>query len=373
MEILSKSQNDDPFIHKKYENNNIFTDNHYKYIFNLKMNKIKEEIKDYIIDKYTMKIIQQNKEIINIKNQLEDLTKKYVNIIKLMLDKKNQNLLDNNNKYISSYVSRKLSFSGNKDDVHKNNNKIMKSNKSKIEQFEENKNNNSHYIFNRYNKNNNYKINENKNNNNLNFNTKSNKINYLQKLNEKDLKKLNNIKKEIKKNIHSKISLNKEFHNTYNTYINFNKSLHFMDNTSSLFYNKNTLKQNAKTKYNIKRNKNNEEMIAFNTEGNRLNKERCSIQMNSGIRDQLFKEDKNTYTQFTTSNSTEDLNKLESSNQNTNMNSTSKKKYNNRFFYKFKKINSFNESYKDNSFNHIKTEYICNPIFCSFLNRIEHN
>ena len=114
-------------------------------------------------------------------------------------------------------------------------------------------------------------------------------------------------------------------------------------------------------------------MIAFNTEGNRLNKERCSIQMNSGIRDQLFKEDKNTYTQFTASNSTEDLNKLESSNQNTNMNSTSKKKYNNRFFYKFKKINSFNESYKDNSFNHIKTEYICNPIFCSFLNRIEHN
>ena len=71
MKKLSKSQKIQRFrYNQNINNNNIFTDDNYKYIFNLKMNKIKDEIKDYIIDKYTKKIIEQNKEIIHIKNQL---------------------------------------------------------------------------------------------------------------------------------------------------------------------------------------------------------------------------------------------------------------------------------------------------------------
>jgi 5-bromo-4-chloroindolyl phosphate hydrolysis protein len=73
------------------------------------MNKIKEEIKDCVIDRYLKKIIEQNKEINDIKNQLEDLTKKYINIIKLMINNKScMSMMDNNNQsFINRYIYKK--------------------------------------------------------------------------------------------------------------------------------------------------------------------------------------------------------------------------------------------------------------------------
>ena len=110
MEILSKS------INEQNINNNIFTDDNYKYIFNLKMTKIKEEIKDYIIDKYIMKIIEQNKEITKLKKELEDLTKSYINIIKILIENKNINLFDsdNINNYILDLTDKNEFFLNNK-------------------------------------------------------------------------------------------------------------------------------------------------------------------------------------------------------------------------------------------------------------------
>ena len=363
MEILSKSKNNK---YNQYDDNNIFTDNNYKYIFNLKMNKIKEEIKDYIIDKYLNKIIEQNKEIINIKNQLEELTKKYISLVKIMINN-NKNYINikddkSNNNYISTYKNKNMF-------LFNNNNQFENNIKNKINiNIGETKTtrNNTKSSLNNLGKNINFKkinsyISKKKINN---INTKINKINYLKELNKKDLKKLNDIKKEIKKTRDSnKFLINKEFHKTI--YITENKNK---------FYNKTNQKGNEKTKTtNKNRNKKNENIIinylTFNTEESKSHKKKYSIQMNTGLKKRLLKQISTNFNNCTITNLTQDNNEI---------NCSSKKDYNTKlqgfktFFYKFRKLNNtFNDSFKQNSIE--KTKYICNPVFGSFLDRIENN
>ena len=395
MEIITKAQNDEQFIYNNYENNNIFTGNNYKYIFDIKMRKIKEEIKDYVIDKYTMKIIEQNKEIITIKNQLDDLTKKYINLIKLMIENKNKNIIYDKENFISSYINKNILVTENVNGENRRNNKlkIINKNKSKIEQFEKKK---LQYItaVNSTNKINNININNNIDNKFNNYNSKSNRINYLQKLNEKDLKKLNDIKNEIKKNNQlNKKSLNKELYN-------ISKSIYIANNNnkSSLYYNKINIKDNLKRT----NNKNKRKIKSFNSEeGNIIHTKKYSSKNSSKIKKKIFKEIKFNNKNYTANNSFEDINKINNNNDNDNDNvddikTTSKKLNKNQnnknrhmlFFYKFKKINTLNKynslnitkssPYENNnSINYYnvsnKSNYICNPIFCSFLNRNEDN
>ena len=105
--------------------------------------------------------------------------------------------------------------------------------------------------------------------------------------------------------------------------------------------------------------------------------------MNSTRRNELFKQI-NTNLNNSISNSTEEYTKI----GNNGVCSTTKKNYSKKnkikdfktFFYKFGKINnSFNESFNSNSIenqkifnNTVKSNYICNPVFGSFLDRIEN-
>ena len=71
-----------------------------------KRNKIHEEIKDYVIDRYIKKIYEQNKEILQLKKKLEETIKNSLLIIKKSFLKKkffpinqiNLSYLNNNNK-----------------------------------------------------------------------------------------------------------------------------------------------------------------------------------------------------------------------------------------------------------------------------------
>ena len=105
--------------------------------------------------------------------------------------------------------------------------------------------------------------------------------------------------------------------------------------------------------------------------------------MNSTRRNELFKQI-NTNLNNSISNSTEEYTKI----GNNGVYSTTKKNYSKKnkikdfktFFYKFGKINnSFNESFKSNSLenhnifnNTVKSNYICNPVFGTFIDRIEN-
>jgi hypothetical protein len=415
MEILSKSQ-DDHMLNgcQNYGNNNIFSEGNYKYIFNLKMNKIKEEIKDCVIDKYLNKIIEQNKEINDIKNQLEDLTKKYVNIIKLMINNKNcMKMMDNNNQsFINRYIykkkdktssvknlQQKKNFSYNNNNYNNFNDKLISIEKKSIEHYKKSKQ--SKFYDNNVNlekKKNNRKIYENKENINYNFNinASASNINYLQELNKKDLKKINDIhnilnaSKVPKRNLKIKqLQLN----NFKNSEINKSIDINEKENKSTL-YNKNDL-NDKKSKTNKHRNKIkqkiNKNCLYFNTEENQnrthIHRKKFSLNINSGLKDRLFKELRGNYNNFITLNSIEEYNQTDwNENENENKSASNlmynynkKKKEHKRFktfFYQFKKINSsFNESFKDNTSENnlfedkIKSKFVCNPIFSSFLNR----
>ena len=409
MEILSKSQ-DDQILNgcQNYGNNNIFSEGNYKYIFNLKMNKIKEEIKDCVIDKYLNKIIKQNKEINDIKNQLEDLTKKYINIIKLMINNKScMNMMDNSNQsFINRYIYKKKDKSSSIKNIRQkknsiyNNNKLISIEKNTIEHRK--KSNESKIYDNNINlgkKKNKRNIYENKENinYNLNINVSASNINYLQELNKKDLKKINDIhnilkaSKFPKRNLKVKqLKLNSVKNNEINRSLNSNEN----ENKSNL-YNRIDLNDSKKIKSNKHRNKIkqkiNKNCLYFNTEENQnrthIHRKKFSLNINSGLKDRLFKELRGNYNNFITLNSIEEYNKTDS-NENENENQSASnliynynknKKEHKRFktfFYQFKKINnSFNESFKDNTSENnlfedkIKSKFVCNPIFGSFLNR----
>jgi hypothetical protein len=109
--------------------------------------------------------------------------------------------------------------------------------------------------------------------------------------------------------------------------------------------------------------------------------------INTGLKDRLYKELRGNYNNFITLNSIEEYNQTDwNENENENKSASNlmynynkKKKEHKRFktfFYQFKKINSsFNESFKDNTSENnlfedkIKSKFVCNPIFSSFLNR----
>ena len=412
MEILSKSQ-DDQMLNgtHNYGNNNIFLEGNYKYIFNLKMNKIKEEIKDCVIDKYLKKIIEQNKEINDIKNQLEDLTKKYINIIKLMINNKScMNMMDSNNQsFINRYIYKKRDKASSikniqqrKDCNYNNNNndKLISIEKNTIEPRK--KSYESKLYENNINlekKKNNRKTYENKENinYNLNINSSASNINYLKELNKKDLKKINDIhnilkaSKIPKRNLKVKqLQLSNFKNNEINRSINFNEN----ENKSTL-YNRSELNDSKKIKTNKNRNKIkqkiNKNCLYFNTEENQnrthIHRKKFSLNINSGLKDRLFKELRGNYNNFITLNSIEEYNQTDwNENENENKSASNlmynynkKKKEHKRFktfFYQFKKINSsFNESFKDNTSENnlfedkIKSKFVCNPIFSSFLNR----
>mgnify|MGYP006873030264 CR=1 FL=1 len=414
MEILSKSQ-DDQMLNGcyNYGNNNIFTESNYKYIFNLKMNKIKEEIKDYVIDKYLNKIIEQNKEINDIKSQLEDLTKKYINIIKLMINNKScMNIMDNNNQsFINRYIYKKDKSSSIKKIQQRKNNSCNKNNNDKLISIEKNtidhhkKSNESKFYDNNINlekkkrKRNTYDSNKENISYNLNINSSASNINYLKELNKKDQKKINDIHNILKasripkRNLKVKqLQLNSAKNNEINRSINFNEN----ENKSTL-YSRIDLNDSKKMKTNKHRNKIkqkiNKNCLYFNTEENQdktyMHKKKFSLNINSRLKDRLFRELKGNYKNFMTLNSIEEYNKTDiNENENENQSASNliynynkNKKEHKRFktfFYQFKKINSsFNESFKDNTSDNnlfedrIKSKFVCNPIFGSFLNRNE--
>jgi hypothetical protein len=324
---------------QNYGNNNIFSEGNYKYIFNLKMNKIKEEIKDCVIDKYLNKIIEQNKEIIDIKNQLEDLTKKYVNIIKLMINNKNcMKMMDNNNQsFINRYIykkkdktssvknlQQKKNLSYNNNNYNNYNDKLISIEKNSIEHYKKSKQ--SKFYDNNVNlekKKNNRKIYENKENINYNFNinASASNINYLQELNKKDLKKINDIHNILKASKVPKRNLKikqLQLNNFKNSEINKSIDINEKENKSTL-YNKNDL-NDKKSKTNKHRNKIkqkiNKNCLYFNTEENQnktyIHRKKYSLNINSGLKDRLFKELRGNYNNFITLNSIEEYNKTDS-------------------------------------------------------------
>ena len=376
MEIISKSRRHKRNNSRELEINNIFTEYNYKYIFDIKMNKIKEEIRDYIIDKYTKKIIEQNKKIINIKNQLDNITKKYLDMIKLIIDKYNINTLDNN--YINNYKNLNIYISNSTKEENKINieNKIEHK-KNKIKYYPNNLEKNK--IFN-INKNN---INENKENKKYNFNLNNNNINYLKELNKKDLKKINNIQNQLNITKTSKKKFKtKKLNSVKNKNINRNEY--------NSFYNKFDKNLTNTLKINNKRNKLNENysnnFLSFNNEENEFknkkNLKKPSININTKLNNIFFKELKTDKSNNTFLNTSLEYNKNNSNEINNNINIINN--YNNKnnkykiFFYKFKNINNtLNDSFKQNASSEknifkkkIKPEYICNPVINSFLNKI---
>lgn len=183
--------------------------------------------------------------------------------------------------------------------------------------------------------------------------------------------------------------------------IESNKSINFNENgNKNNLYNRidlNESKKNNKSNHRNKiKQKINKNCLYFNTEENQnktyMHRKKLSLNINSGLKDRLFKEYSGNYNNFITLNSIEEYNKTDSNeNENENENqSTSNLIFNynknkkdhkrfKTFFYQFKKINnSFNESFKDNTSENnlfegkIKSKFVCNPIFGSFLNRNEN-
>ena len=125
MYINSKSKSKEP--NKKIKipktciresGNNIFTDYNYKYVNDLKMEKIKQEIRDYIIDKYITIIMKQNNEIILLKSKIEKLLNKSNKLFKAFND--DQNNINNfqNKKYFSkTYLDNNNSSNDNNENI----------------------------------------------------------------------------------------------------------------------------------------------------------------------------------------------------------------------------------------------------------------
>jgi hypothetical protein len=316
-------------------------------------------------------------------------------------------MMDNSNQsFINRYIYKKKDKSSSIKNIRQkknnnyNNNKLISIEKNTIEHRK--KSNESKIYDNNINlgkKKNKRNVYENKENinYNLNINVSASNINYLQELNKKDLKKINDIhnilkaSKFPKRNLKVKqLKLNSIKNNEINRSLNSNEN----ENKSNL-YNRIDLNDSKKIKSNKHRNKIkqkiNKNCLYFNTEENQnrthIHRKKFSLNINSGLKDRLFKELRGNYNNFITLNSIEEYNKTDS-NENENENQSASnliynynknKKEHKRFktfFYQFKKINnSFNESFKDNTSENnlfedkIKSKFVCNPIFGSFLNR----
>ncbi len=176
-------------------------------IFIQKMSKIKEEIKDFVIDKYINIIYKQNKEIELVKKKYEELLKKSSKILKIIITKnmlsndnvqKNRDVIENN-----CCTKTKIIKNSSKNGIKNNNNKIKK-NKYKLY-------NNKSICSNSYR---NYKsfnrsIDDDKENVNNHNNKSQINIDYLKELNKKDLKKIKFIKQKL---LNSSINKNKLNH-----------------------------------------------------------------------------------------------------------------------------------------------------------------
>ena len=171
------------YIHENV--NNIFTDYNYKYINGLKMEKIKQEIKDYIIDRYISIIMKQNKEINYLKSKIEKLLNKSKKLLKSFKYE---------GKKVSNFKNKKCNpkiyFSNSHDE--NNENIIIKNicDKAKMEKNRSNTN-----------------------------------ITYLKELNKKDMKKINYI--------HHKILSTKSFQDIFDD-INSNTNNNFIDYANTL-------------------------------------------------------------------------------------------------------------------------------------------
>ena len=266
---ISEESNEDENEKEISEKIQISNKNNRKFL-STKILKIKEEIKDFVINRYIKIIYKQNKEIEMIKKKYEDLLKSSSHILKIIIDKK---ILNNEN---SKHSIEKNNSSKNKfikvskntinaNTLNKNinrTNKKIKINKEELSYI--NKKKKSIYKKNKYkNKNTNKsffsnsnrifkrRINlddkENINNNcnfNYNFNNKSQiNIDYLKELNKKDLKKIKFIKQKL---------LNTTINNNIlnNIEINFNPKKNKINN-----HNRNAKLQNInKNNKNIKNN-----------------------------------------------------------------------------------------------------------------------
>lgn len=403
----SKEDENEKDTNEKIVNINLTNKN----FFNLKMAKIKDEIKDYIIDKYAKIIYKQNKELERIKKQYDDLVKKSSNILKIII----------NNKMISDKVDKSKNYNlDNTTNSHINDYKIDNYNSEKgslknLNKYVKNK------TYNRVNKNfdigndqltfinmkkkHSYKSNNNINNinktmasnkiinsnrinkkiidftnkenisniSNMNKNSKNHiNINYLKELNNKDFKKIKFIKQKLLNNnnngqLNTDINLtfkqksniinnnrNKKIENKNN--VNKNKA---MTNSSSSFYSRHY------TSFNTPRKMKENEL--------KMNNQIFNVPSSLNIRNIILNEKYGTKL-----NPISNFNVNELNNNNKVEDQTDVDIIHRRFF---SHNNSFIKNQNENEINGIgektdfideKSQIVFNPKFISFLNRYDH-
>ena len=399
----SKEDENEKETNEKIININLIDRN----LFNIKMSKIKEEIRDYIIDKYYNIIYKQNKEIEKIKKEYDDLVKKSSNILKIVINNKmqnekndennikdynyNNNQIIEQNKVVLSSEKEKIKlikkyskeknhwqkkiFNKNHKRIERNNEGHSYVNKKKISSSKIKKLNNfnNSVVFNRKCNSNRFFIRtidsvdkENINNNsNLNNKTQVNN-NYLKEINKKDFNKIKFIKQKLL-NSSIKNLLSKDFEVNFKTKKGFNnntrnKKFEVQNNLNKIkVINNNSFKPKNKTSFNTpKKNKEN------NLKNNKLFGQLSSfnvIQDNKSENNIKFNPVTNFYI-----------------NEFVNNDKSKEKKSNKTFHGRFFSVN--NSIIKQNerniiicSFNKIdneKSSIIYNPKFDSFLNRCEN-
>jgi hypothetical protein len=399
----SKEDENEKDTNEKIVNINITNKN----FFNIKMAKIKDEIKDYIIDKYAKIIYKQNKELERIKKQYDDLVKKSSNILKIIINNKmindkvdknkSINLDNTTNSYINEYKiennnSEKGSFK-NKFVKNKTYNRINKNidisndqlafiNMKKKHSYKAINNNNnfnktmvSNKIINsnRINK----KIIDFTNKENIsnisNLNKNHININYLKELNNKDYKKIKFIKQKLLNNtnnglLNTEININfKQKPNNINSNrnkridnknnINTNKG---MTNSSSSFYSKNYTSFNTPRKM-----KENELKI-----NNQIVNVPSSLNIRNIILNEKYGMKLNPISNFNVNELNNITNKVE---EQVEGNIIHRRFFShNNSFIKNQNENEINGIGEKNDFIDEKSQIIFNPKFISFLNRYDH-
>ena len=258
----SKEEENEKDTNEKIININILDKNYLK----SKMIKIKEEIKDYVIDKYINIIYKQNKEIEKIKKDYNELLINTSNILKIVINNKilikdekekikkssifkiidnyDSNNNKNNNKNFNTdrstfkninnknikvnpiHNGKNKTFYKNNKSIEMNKEQIININKRKKSSSKINNSNVDNLIFSKSNRNfrTNIDINDKENKENINNNTNirlKNHINhinidYLRELNNKDLQKIKYIKQKLLDTTINKIFLNNDIEINYN-------------------------------------------------------------------------------------------------------------------------------------------------------------
>ena len=192
--------------------------NNRKYSINIKISKIKDQIKDVVISKYIDIIIKQNKEIENFKQKYNELNEKLSYILKFFLT---------HNSNSCKIIKNKINYSLF-NDINKQKNTSQSKNQSK------NKNINLKKVSNSKNKNKqNFLCLNQENKENINLNRSGININqdYLNKLNKKDMKKINSIHQKI---LHGQTFREKIINNS------------FLDTSNNNIIKKNSIQINTK-------------------------------------------------------------------------------------------------------------------------------